>query len=82
MPAKSKSRRRGASSSKTLLDDLKKDHKEVKDLLKSILRSDDASEREEMFAKMKGALSAHSAAEEEMFYPLLEDEEDSRTDAL
>lgn len=79
MAAKSKPRRR---SSKSLLDDLKQDHKEVKDLLKSILRSGDASEREESFAKMKVALTAHSEAEEEMFYPLLEQEEDSRTDAL
>ncbi len=78
MASKSKSRR----SSKSLLDDLKQDHKEVKDLLKLILRSDDASEREESFAKMKAALTAHSEAEEEMFYPLLEEEEDSRTDAL
>ncbi|HTP83485.1 MAG TPA: hemerythrin domain-containing protein [Alphaproteobacteria bacterium] len=79
MAAKSKSHRRPA---KSLLDDLKQDHKEVKDLLKTILRSDDASEREETFAKMKVALTAHSEAEEEMFYPLLEEEEDSRTDAL
>lgn len=79
MAAKSKSRRR---SGKSLLDDLKQDHKEVKDLLKSILRADDASEREESFEKMKAALTAHSEAEEEMFYPLLENEEDSRADAL
>ncbi|MBV8536348.1 MAG: hemerythrin domain-containing protein [Alphaproteobacteria bacterium] len=79
MAAKSKSRRR---PSKSLLDDLKQDHKEVKDLLKAILRSEDASEREESFATMKTALTAHSEAEEEMFYPLLEKEEDSRTDAL
>ena len=79
MPAKT---HRSSSESKSLFDELKQDHKEVKDLLKSILKADDGAEREELFSKMKTALTAHSEAEEEMFYPRLEKEEESRTDAL
>jgi len=83
MSAKTKSHRRSnGSASKSLLDDLKRDHKEVKELLKSILRSEDAEERDEMFTKMRTALTAHSEAEEEMFYPRLEEDDDTRTDAL
>lgn len=85
MPTKAKSHRRssdGKANEKSLFEELKQDHKEVKALLTSILRTDDASERDELFTKMKTALVAHSEAEEEMFYPRLEEEEDSRTDAL
>ena len=81
MASKSKSHQ-SSSDSKSLFDELKEDHKEVKDLLTSILKADDASERGELFSKMKTALTAHSEAEEEMFYPRLEKEEESRTDAL
>lgn len=81
MPTKAKSHR-SSSNSKTLFDDLKQDHKEVKDLLKQILKAEEMSEREELFAKMKTALTAHSEAEEEMFYPRLEKADETRSDAL
>lgn len=81
MPTKAKSHR-STSDSKALFEELKQDHKEVKNLLKSILKAEEEPEREELFAKMKTALTAHSEAEEEMFYPRLKEDEGTRSDAL
>lgn len=67
---------------KTLFDELKEDHKEVKHMLGSLMKSDGGQEREEIFSKMKAALLAHAKAEEEMFYPVLEEEKVTHTEAL
>ncbi len=75
---------RSSRSSGNLLDQLKRDHREVKSLLSKMMKSEDPEERTELFDQFKPALVAHSKAEEEMFYPLLResDEEEARTDSI
>lgn len=57
-----------------LLEDLKKDHKEVKALLDQILESEDGAERKRLFNEMATALLAHSHAEDKVFYSALKKE--------
>lgn len=75
-------KRKPAERHESLLDVLHQEHEEVKELLEAMLDSEDRKERKELFAKFKPAIIGHSHAEEEMFYPLLEEDESSRTDAL
>ena len=59
----------------TIFDVLKKDHDEVKDILDKIdkdIRAD-GSQCAALFAKLKPMVLAHSRAEEEVFYSVLEE---------
>ena len=57
-----------------LLEDLKKDHKEVKQLLDQILESEDSGERKRLFEEMATSLLAHAHAEDKVFYSALKKE--------
>jgi hemerythrin superfamily protein len=50
-------------------DLLKKQHKEVKGLFKKIAKTEDARQRRELMDQVATELKAHTAIEEEIFYP-------------
>ena len=50
-------------------DLLKKQHKDVKSLFKKIEKTERAEQRRTLMAEISTALQAHTAIEEEMFYP-------------
>ena len=66
----------------TILDALKADHDEAKDLLKNVLASKDGRRRAKLFEQFKTKLTAHSRAEEKIFYRSLEKTEEGKTEAL
>jgi hemerythrin-like domain-containing protein len=66
----------------TLLKVLENEHRQVKQMLKDLVNAEDASEREEIFGRLKPELEAHSHGEEEAFYPLLKKEKESKTTAI
>jgi hemerythrin-like domain-containing protein len=51
---------------------LRKDHKEVKDLLKQSSDAD-ATQKQKLFEQIKSELQVHEAIEEEIFYPALKE---------
>jgi hemerythrin superfamily protein len=51
------------------MDLLKKQHKEVKSLFKKIEKIEDAKQRRQLMEEISTALQAHTAIEEELFYP-------------
>jgi hemerythrin-like domain-containing protein len=51
---------------------LRKDHREVKDLLKQASDADTA-EKQKLFEQIKSELQVHEAIEEEIFYPALKE---------
>lgn len=59
---------------------LKKDHKKVSDLLKKLDKTEesDASTREKLFGQLKNELETHTQIEETIFYPALEDDEQTK----
>jgi hemerythrin superfamily protein len=59
----------------TIFDVLKKDHDEVKDILDKIDKDirGDGSQCEALFGRVKPMVLAHSRAEEEVFYSVLEE---------
>lgn len=59
---------------------LKSDHERVAGILASIEETTEraAKGREELFARLKEELDLHAKIEEEIFYPALEDSEDTR----
>src|ERR1044071_4401668 len=59
---------------------LKSDHEKVAGILSSIDETTERSAkgREELFARLKQELDLHSQIEEEVFYPALEDSEETR----
>src|SRR5262249_38341027 len=66
--------------SMSILNLLKEDHQEVKDLLEQMCDTTEraAKKRQQLFEKMKTALVAHSHAEDAVFYqPLLKDGDDA-----
>jgi len=65
-----------------LLDALKRDHEEVKGLLKDILHTDDGKERGEFFKKLKTNLTAHSRSEEKVIYRRMEKSREGKDEAL
>jgi hypothetical protein len=66
----------------TILNALKTDHDDFKNMLKAILAAKVARKRLELFARFKSELIAHSRAEEETFYRPLEMTEEGKTEAL
>ncbi len=66
-----------------LFAELKKDHKEVKSLINKLEKtSDESRQREELFTQLKQELQPHQKAEEHVFYPVLQKEEEVRKDVL
>ncbi|MFZ7127856.1 MAG: hemerythrin domain-containing protein [Desulfobacterales bacterium] len=65
-------------------DLLKKEHKEVDDLLEELEETSDGAvkTREKLFAKLKEELVPHMKAEEKAFYPPLKGDKNAREDAL
>ncbi|MFW5636309.1 MAG: hemerythrin domain-containing protein [Thermodesulfobacteriota bacterium] len=67
-----------------LFELLKKDHEEVKSLLKQLkeTKNGDAKKREELFAEVKKEIQPHQAGEEKAFYPVLKENEETKEDVL
>jgi hemerythrin superfamily protein len=65
-----------------ILNALKADHDELKGMLKAILATKDGKKRSVLFAPFKSKLTAHSRAEERVFYQPLEKTEEGKTEAL
>lgn len=63
---------------------LKQDHEEAKEMLEKLSDTTERAvkTREETFEKLKTELTAHSRAEEAVFYAALRDHDESRDDAL
>jgi hemerythrin-like domain-containing protein len=60
---------------------LRKDHREVKDLLKQAEDADTA-QKQKIFEQIKGELQVHEAIEEEIFYPALKEHPKTKELAL
>ena len=69
---------------KAFFDELKKDHKEVKDILEKLKAGSKTAEktREKLFAQLKEELVPHLKAEESSFYQVLLDSKNGRQHAL
>ena len=69
---------------KAFFDELKKDHKEVKDILEKLQAGSKTAEktREKLFAQLKEELVPHLKAEEASFYQVLLDTKNGRQHAL
>lgn len=63
---------------------LKKDHEEVKGILKQLkeTKEKDSSKREDLFQKLREELVPHMKAEESAFYPPLLEKKEVREDAM
>jgi hemerythrin-like domain-containing protein len=63
---------------------LKKDHKEVKGILRKLkeTKAKESSKREDLFQKLRQELVPHMKAEESAFYPPLMDKKKAREDAM
>ena len=59
---------------------LKEDHDKVKNLFQKLEKTEETSERDELFGQLEHELTVHSRLEEEHFYPVLE--HDPRTKDL
>ena len=55
------------------IDLLKKQHKEVKGLFKKIEKAGDTRQRRQLMNEITTALEAHTAIEEELFYPAVKE---------
>jgi hemerythrin-like domain-containing protein len=66
----------------TILNALKADHDDFKSMLKAILVTKDSKKRGDLFAEFKTKLTAHSRAEEKVFYRPLEKTEEGKSEAL
>jgi hemerythrin superfamily protein len=66
----------------SLLEALKADHDEARDLLIDILEAEDAGLRKTLFGRFAAALTAHSRAEENVLYARLTKHEESKDQAL
>ena len=55
------------------------DHRQVKELLKTILSTSDAKKRSDLFKQFRTELTAHSRAEEKVLYRGMENPRRART---
>jgi hemerythrin superfamily protein len=65
-----------------ILETLQTDHRQVKELLKTILSTDDAKKRGDLFKQFRTELTSHSRAEEKVLYRRMEKSEEGKDDAL
>jgi hemerythrin superfamily protein len=61
-----------------ILNDLHKDHEEVKDLLEQMVKTEDGKERGAMFKEVMSQLLAHSQAELSVLYKKMEKSDDEK----
>jgi hemerythrin superfamily protein len=66
----------------TILEMLKNDHHQVKELLEAILSTEDAKKRGDVFKQLRTELTAHARAEEKILYRQMEKSEEGKDDAL
>ena len=66
----------------TILETLQTDHRQVKVLLETILSTNDAKKRGDLSKQFRTELTAHSRAEEMVFYRRMEKSEEGKDDAL
>ena len=66
----------------SILETLQTDHRQVKELLKTILSTADAKKRSDLFKQFRTELTAHSRAEEKVLYRGMEKSEEGKDDAL
>ena len=66
----------------TILETLQTDHRQVKELLETVLSTDDAKKRSDLFKQFRTELTAHSRAEERVLYRGMEKSEEGKGDAL
>ncbi len=81
--ATAKDKLSGESSGADILDTLKKEHKEVKELLSELEGATDASTRRSLVKKIKTALVPHTEAEQKVLYQAiieLKEDEDAQVD--
>jgi hemerythrin-like domain-containing protein len=64
------------------LEELKKDHQEVKDILEKIKNTGGERSRENLFLELKKEIQPHMKAEEKAFYTVLTKEKESKENAL
>jgi hemerythrin superfamily protein len=67
-----------------LFKEIKKDHKEVKDIFDKLEKAADGSskKKDELFLQLRQEIMPHMEAEEHVFYPVLKEMKDARQDAL
>jgi hemerythrin superfamily protein len=73
---------RHSGATMTILDDLKRDHDQLKQQLTQVLASADGKERSRLFKEFSTDLTAHSRAEEQVLYRALEKSEEGKSEAL
>ena len=66
----------------TILETLQTDHRQVKVLLETILSTNDAKKRGDLFKQFRTELTAHSRVEEMVLYRRMEKSEEGKDDAL
>lgn len=66
----------------TILDTLHQQHEMVKQMFEKIESSEDNAEKEKLFMELKNNLVPHMKGEEKLFYPFLEDKEESKDDVF
>jgi hemerythrin-like domain-containing protein len=66
----------------TILNALKADHDKFKGMLKDILVTKEGKKRGDLFAEFKTELTAHSRAEEKIFYRPLAKAQEGKTEVL
>jgi hemerythrin superfamily protein len=66
----------------TILETLQTDHRQVKVLLETILSTNDAKKRGDVFKQFRTELTAHSRVEEMVLYRRMEKSEEGKDDAL
>lgn len=64
------------------LEELKKDHQEVKEILEKIKKTGGEKTREKLFLELKKELTPHMKAEEKVFYNVLTKEKEAKENAL
>lgn len=69
---------------KALFEEMTKDHKEVKEILKKMKGSSEGAvkTREKLYSQLKEELIPHMKAEEKVFYPALMEKKEARKNAL
>jgi hypothetical protein len=65
-----------------LMQELHKDHQEVKSIFKKLIKTEESSKRKEICAELREELVPHMKAEEKAVYPKLMDNKKSKEHAL
>lgn len=83
MTPQSKSSKSKSSTKNIIFTDiLKQDHDMARDLFEQIEEDEDGENRQELFSTLQTALQDHMDLEEKLFYPVLQENEESSDKAL